>query len=204
MTARNGHTRRAGRLELICGPMFSGKSEELLRRVRRATIAQRHVTVVKPAIDNRYATTEIVSHAGTTVRADIVGDPADLLAVERGERDVIAIDEVQFFGAELLWVVDELLSRGVDVIAAGLDLDFRRRPWGVVPMLLCLAERVDKLLAVCEVCGEDAALTQRLVHGRPASASDDTVRIGGHDLYEARCRDCYEGAVPAAGSVHTA
>jgi thymidine kinase len=184
--------------------MFSGKSEELMRRVRRAKIAQRHVTVVKPALDDRYARTEIVSHAGATVRADIVGDPAELLTVGRGERDVIAIDEVQFFGAELLGVVDELLARGVDVIAAGLDLDFRRRPWRVMSLLLCLAERVDKLSAVCEVCGEDASFTQRLVHGKPATARDKTVRIGGHELYEARCRDCYEGAVPAAGSVHTA
>lgn len=129
------------------------------------------------------------------MRAEIVDDPADLLALGYEEGSVLAIDEVQFFGEELLPVVHELVRRGVDVVAAGLDLDFRRRPWGVMPALLCVAERVDKLAAVCEVCGEDAAFSQRLVDGRPASADDATVRIGGHDLYEARCRDCYE-AVP--------
>ena len=157
---------RGGWLEVVCGPMFSGKSEELIRRLRRAEIAGQRALILKPRIDDRYDIGHVVSHAGAKMRAVAVSGPGDVLALADGY-DAIGIDEVQFFPKEIVLVVDTLVERGFRVVAAGLDQDFRGLPFGAMPELLCRAELVDKLQAVCHRCGGPATMTQRLVDGRP-------------------------------------
>ena len=182
---------RGGWLEVVCGPMFSGKSEEMIRRLRRAEIAGQRVIVFKPQIDDRYDVADVVSHAGVRMRAVPVGSVADVLARAEGY-DVVGIDEVQFFETGVVGAVLALADRGVRVICAGLDQDFRRQPFGPLPELLAHAEFVDKLQAVCHRCGGPATTTQRLVDGRPAPYSGETIVVGELDSYEARCRDCHE------------
>ena len=182
---------RGGWLEVVCGPMFSGKSEELIRRLRRAEIAGQRALILKPRIDDRYDIGHVVSHAGAKMRAVAVSGPGDILALADGY-DAIGIDEVQFFPKEIVLVVDTLVERGYRVVAAGLDQDFRGLPFGAMPELLCRAELVDKLQAVCHRCGGPATMTQRLVDGRPAPADGATIVVGALDSYEARCRGCYE------------
>ncbi len=178
----------AGRIEVVCGSMFSGKTEELIRRVRRAQIARQVVQVFKPALDDRYGVQKITSHNGLFVEAVPVLDAVTLLSLVEPETDVVAIDEVQFFDWQVAAVCSTLANRGLRVILAGLDLDFRGEPFGPMPLLLALAEEVEKLHAICMVCGQDASRTQRLINGKPASYNDPVILVGASEVYEARCR----------------
>ena len=180
-----------GWLEVVCGPMFSGKSEEMIRRLRRAEIAGQRVVIFKPRIDDRYDAADVVSHAGIRMRAVPVDGVAELQERARGF-DVVGIDEAQFFEHEIVAAALGLADGGARVIAAGLDQDFRRLPFGPMPGLLAHAEFVDKLQAVCHRCGGGATTTQRLVDGRPAPYSGATIVVGANEQYEARCRDCHE------------
>jgi thymidine kinase len=170
--------------------MFSGKSEELIRRLRRAEIAGQRALIVKPQIDDRYDIGHVVSHAGAKMRAVAVARPKDIPGLADGY-DVIGIDEVQFFPDEIVSVIETLVARGTRVVASGLDQDFRGLPFGPMPELLCRAELVDKLQAVCHRCGGPATMTQRLVDGLPAAADGATIVVGALDSYEARCRACH-------------
>jgi thymidine kinase len=170
--------------------MFSGKSEELIRRLRRAEIAGQRALIVKPLIDSRYDVGHVVSHAGAKMRAVTASSAEEVLRLAGGY-DAVGIDEVQFFDDGIVATIDALVGRGVRVIAAGLAQDFRAQPFGAMPTLLCVAEFVDKLEAVCHRCGGPATLTQRLLDGRPAPLDGETVQIGALDSYEARCRSCY-------------
>ena len=181
---------RGGWLEVVCGPMFSGKSEELIRRLRRAEIAGQRPLIVKPQIDDRYDIGHVVSHAGAKMRAVAVSRPEDIPGLTEGY-DVIGIDEVQFFPPSIVSAIEVLVERGTRVVVAGLDQDFRGLPFGPMPELLCRAELVDKLQAVCHRCGGPATMTQRLVDGEPAPFSGDTIQVGALDSYEARCRACH-------------
>jgi thymidine kinase len=185
---------RGGWLEVICGPMFSGKSEEMIRRLRRAEIAGQRVVILKPRIDDRYDATDVVSHAGARMRAVPISSASDVLERSQGF-DVVGIDEVQFLEPVVVEHALELVNRGVRVVVAGLDQDFRRLPFGPMPELLSHAEFVDKLQAVCHRCGGPATTTQRLVDGLPAPYSGDTVVVGAAEQYEARCRGCHEAGV---------
>ena len=171
--------------------MFSGKSEELIRRVKRAVIARRTVQVFKPAIDERFGTELVRSHDGDSFVARPVRSSAEILPLLSAETSVVGIDEVQFFDPAVVDVVRALVLDGRRVICAGLDLDFRGEPFGPVPILLALAERVDKLEAICVVCGESATRTQRIVNGVPADYDDPIIVIGARETYEARCRTCH-------------
>ena len=186
---------RGGWLEVVCGPMFSGKSEELIRRLRRAEIAGQKALIVKPRIDDRYDIGHVVSHAGAKMRAVAVSRPEEIVGIADGY-DAVGIDEVQFFSREIVAVIERLVDRGARVVVAGLDQDFRGLPFGSLPELLCRAELVDKLQAVCHRCGGPATMTQRLVDGRPAAADGETIVVGALDSYEARCRACHELAEP--------
>lgn len=188
---------RGGWLEVICGPMFSGKSEEMIRRSRRAEIAGQRVVIFKPVIDDRYDAGDVVSHAGARMRAVPISSVSELLWRSHGF-EVVGIDEVQFFDPKVVGAALELADGGARVIAAGLDQDFRRLPFGPMPELLSHAEFVDKLQAVCHHCGGPATTTQRLVDGRPAPYSGETVVVGAAEQYEARCRGCHEPGVDAA------
>jgi thymidine kinase len=181
---------RGGWLEVVCGPMFSGKSEELIRRLRRAEIAGLRALIVKPCVDDRYDVGHVVSHAGATMRAVTASCSAEVLRLAAGY-DAVGIDEVQFFDAGIVEAIDALVAGGARVVAAGLAQDFRAQPFGAMPTLLCTAEFVDKLEAVCHRCGGPATLTQRLLDGLPAPFDGATVQIGALDSYEARCRNCY-------------
>jgi thymidine kinase len=189
--------RQGGWLEVVCGPMFSGKSEEMIRRLRRAEIAGQRIVIFKPRIDDRYAAEDVVSHAGVRMRGVPVGSVPELVARAPGH-DVVGIDEVQFFRVEIVEAALQLAEAGVRVVTAGLDQDFRRLPFGPMPLLLAHAEFVDKLQAVCQRCGGPATTTQRLVDGRAAPYSGDTVVIGAAEQYEARCRDCHEPGLDVA------
>lgn len=177
-----------GRIEVICGSMFSGKTEELIRRARRAIIAQQHVQVFKPQLDNRYGLERVTSHNGQNIEAIPLPKAADILTCIESDTTVVAIDEVQFFDSEIVQVVQQLANRGVRVMAAGLDMDFRAEPFGCMPNLLAIAEEVVKLHAICMVCGDDAVCTQRLVNGVPAHYDDPVIMVGAQESYEARCR----------------
>lgn len=172
--------------------MFSGKSEELIRRVRRAQIARQRVQVFKPGLDHRFGNQQVASHSGARLEAIPLAGSAELLTRLDPDVTVVALDEVQFLDDGVVDVVQELADRGIRVIAAGLDMDFRGEPFGPVPKLLALAETVDKLQAICMVCGAPAGRTQRLVDGRPARYSDQIILVGAQEVYEARCRDHHE------------
>jgi thymidine kinase len=172
--------------------MFSGKTDELIRRLIRATIAKQKVQVFKPAIDIRYAVEKVTSHAGSNYDASPVANATEILAKLDQDTTVVGIDEAQFFDSEVANVAQELATRGVRVIVAGLDMDFRGEPFGPMPLILAKAERVDKLHAICMVCGDEASRTQRLVNGQPARYDDPVVIVGASELYEARCRKHHE------------
>jgi len=184
--------KQSGWVEVICGSMFSGKSEELIRRVRRATFAKQEVKVFKPTIDNRYSDEAVVSHNGTSVFATPVASAKEILQHVTEQTDVIAIDEIQFFEDDIIEVVQILANKGYRVIVAGLDQDFRGEPFGPVPVLMAIAESVTKLQAVCTVCGSPASRTQRLIDGRPASYHDPVILVGASESYEPRCRHHHE------------
>jgi thymidine kinase len=181
-----------GSIEVIVGSMFSGKTDELIRRLRRATIARQKVQVFKPAVDNRYGETKVTSHAGSDFDAAPIQSALDVLAKLEEGTTVVAIDEAQFFDSDITNVVQKLADKGIRVIVAGLDTDFRGEPFGPMPVIMAQAERVDKLHAICMVCGEEASRTQRLVNGKPARYNDPVVIIGASELYEARCREHHE------------
>jgi thymidine kinase len=172
--------------------MFCGKTEELIRRLRRATIAQQKVEVFKPVIDDRYGEEKVTSHSGYNFDAVPIKRAVDVLTTLGEDTTVVAIDEAQFFDENILSVVNELVDQGIRVIVAGLDTDFRGEPFGPMPDLMAQAERVDKLHAICMVCGELASRTQRLVDGQPARYDDPVVIVGASELYEARCRSHHE------------
>lgn len=181
-----------GRVEIICGSMFSGKSEELIRRVRRAQIAQQRVQVFKPSIDNRYGLGSVNSHDGRAAEAVAVERAGDILSLLEDDTTVVAIDEAQFFNGGLAPVCRVLAERGLRVIAAGLDMDFRGEPFGPMPEMIAQAEQVDKLHAICVICGDEASRTQRILNGQPAQYHDPVIMIGAKESYEARCRHCHE------------
>jgi thymidine kinase len=189
----------AGGLEVVVGSMFSGKSEELIRRVKRAVIARRTVQVFKPAIDDRFGVELVRSHDGDSFVARPVRTSAEIPDLVAADTSVVGVDEVQFFDPGIVAVVRGLVASGRRVICAGLDLDFRGEPFGPVPTLLALAERVEKLEAICVVCGEPATRTQRIVNGVPADYDDPIIVIGAQEAYEARCRGCH--VVPRRAAV---
>ena len=175
-----------GSIEVICGPMFSGKSEELISRLVRVAIARQRCQIFKPKLDTRYSEECVVSHSGLELKAEVVGTPAELLEKINWKASVIGIDEVQFFDNDIVGVCEKLADAGKRVIVAGLDLDFRGQPFGPMPELLCKAEYVTKKLAVCMRCGSPAGRSQRLVMDK------EQILVGAKDTYEARCRHCWE------------
>lgn len=181
-----------GWIEVICGSMFSGKTEELIRRVRRAQIARQKVQVFKHSLDARYAQREVTSHNGLQWEAVPVESTEQLRSLIEPDTTVVAIDEGQFFNEGLVDLCEDLANRGVRVIVAGLDMDFRGEPFGPMPQLMARAERVDKLQAICIVCGGPASRTQRLINGRPAAYDDPVIMVGADEVYEARCRGCHQ------------
>lgn len=181
-------THTQGSIEVVCGSMFSGKTDELIRRLVRATIARQKVQVFKPAIDVRYAAEKVASHTGSTFDAIPAQKAAEIPARVEKDTTVVGLDEVQFFDPEIVSVAQSLAARGIRVIAAGLDMDFRGEPFGPMPELMAKAEVVLKLHAICMVCGDDASRTQRLVNGKPARYDEPVVIVGASELYEARCR----------------
>jgi thymidine kinase len=172
--------------------MFSGKTEELIRRARRAQIARQEVQVFKPALDNRYEVEKLASHDGVSLDAVSVEDARQILALLGPDTQVVIVDEAQFFDRSIVDVCASLADGGKRIIVAGLDTDFRGEPFGPVPLLMAEAEVVDKLQAICVVCGAPATRTQRLIDGRPASYEDPIVMVGASEVYEARCRNCHE------------
>jgi thymidine kinase len=169
--------------------MFCGKTEELIRRARRAVIAKQRVQVFKHSLDDRYAVERVTSHDGANIEAVPVKAVEDIVLNVLPETTVVAIDEVQFFGDDIVAAVEQLAARGVRVILAGLDMDFRGEPFGPMPALLSRAEEVVKLHAICVVCGEAASRTQRLVNSQPARYDDPVILVGAKESYEARCRE---------------
>jgi len=183
---------KTGSIEVICGSMFCGKTDELIRRLRRATIAKQKVQVFKPAIDDRYTLEKVTSHAGSEFNATPVPLSEDILKKLDPLTTVVGIDEAQFFDTKIIEVVEQLAHRGIRVLVAGLDMNFKGEPFGCMPVLMARAERVDKLQAICMVCGEPASRTQRLVNGKPARYNDPVIIVGASELYEARCREHHE------------
>jgi len=181
-----------GWIEVICGSMFSGKTEELIRRLRRAQIAKQKVQVFKPAIDTRYADREVTSHNGLQIEAIPVEDAAELRAQIASDTTVVAIDEAQFFDDDVIQLCSRLADKGLRVIVAGLDMDFRGEPFGPMPALMAQAEQIDKLQAICVECSGPASRTQRLIDGEPAAYDDPVILVGASEVYEARCRGCHE------------
>lgn len=184
-----------GSLEVICGSMFSGKTEELMRRLRRAEYARQKVLTIKHHIDDRKSFTCISSHTGQKREAQpIENSPQSfdkILELAQQNISVIGIDEVQFFPKEIISVICKLINSGKRIIATGLDLDFRGEPFGIVPTLMAIADNVTKLKAICVRCGKDAYNTQRLINGEPAKYNDPTIMVGASEFYEARCRNCF-------------
>jgi len=183
-------TGNVGWIEVICGPMFSGKSEELIRRLRRSTIARKRVQVFKPVIDTRYSEDEIVSHGDLRMKSEVVGGGAEILDRIDWRSEVIGVDEANFMGPALVETAQRLADSGKQVIIAGLDTDYMGRPFAPVPDLLALAETITKTLAICMRCGNPAKHTQRL------RGSDDLIVVGASEMYEARCRRCFEPGIP--------
>jgi len=180
-----------GWIEVICGSMFSGKSEELIRRVHRVQIAKKKVQVFKPTIDTRYSIQYIYSHNGTKIEAINISNSKELLEKTEPDTEVVAIDEAQFYDKGIVTICQKLADQGRRVMVAGLDQDFRGEPFGPIPELLAVAEYIDKLQAICMICGSPASRTQRLVNGQPAKYSDPIILIGAKETYEARCRKCH-------------
>ena len=183
-------TGHIGWIEAICGPMFSGKSEELIRRLRRAMIARKRVQVFKPAIDDRFSVDEIVSHGDRRMKSEVIGDASEVLQKLDWRTQVVGIDESNFLGPGLVDVATQLADTGKQVIIAGLDTDYMGRPFPPMPELLAQAESITKTLAICVRCGNPAKHTQRLVE------SEDLIVVGAAGMYEARCRRCFEPGAP--------
>lgn len=184
--------KQSGWIEVICGSMFSGKSEELIRRIRRASYANMSIRVFKPAIDNRYDDQSVVSHNGTTIMARPIKHAEEIFEHVDDTVEVVGIDEVQFFEESVIEIAEQLANRGILVIVAGLDTDFRGEPFGPMPRLMALSEYVTKLNAICPVCGSPATRTQRLIDSKPASYDDPIILVGASESYEPRCRHHHE------------
>lgn len=183
---------REGWIEVIAGCMFAGKTEELIRRIKVLEYAKKKIAVFKPAIDNRYSDDKVVSHAGSSVHSFSIKTAHEIYDHLTDDMEVIAIDEVQFFDEEVTTICNDLANRGLRVMVAGLDMDFRGEPFGIIPKLITIAEFVTKLTAVCTECGAPATRTQRLVNGEPAKYDDPIILVGASEAYEARCRHCHD------------
>jgi len=181
-----------GSITVICGSMYAGKSEELIRRARRSLYAKREVQVFKPSIDRRYDEADVVSHMGVRHQAVPVRNVADMRAHLNPKVHVLLVEEVQFFDDAIVDFAVEMADRGIEVICAGLDQDFRRKPFGPMPQLMAVADEVVKLRAICMKCGAIASHTYRMIDGKPAHYDDPIVLIGATEAYEARCRNCFK------------
>ena len=180
-----------GYIEVVVGPMYSGKSEELIRRLKRAKIAKQNIIVFKPHIDDRYSKKDVVSHSGNSIEAIPIEKSSDIYDLIDEDVQVVGIDEVQFFDENIVNIAVDLANKGVRVIAAGLDMDFKGEPFGPTPRLLAVAEFVDKIQAICSVCGQPATRSQRLINGEPAKYDKPIIQVGAVESYEARCRKCH-------------
>ena len=183
---------KLGWIEVICGPMFAGKSEELVRRIKRIEYAKKKVIVFKPLIDNRFSEDEVVSHNKRKTKCYNLASSKDVYKYITDDVYAVAFDEVQFMDEGILKVCQDLADKGIRVICAGLDNDFRGEPFSIMPQLLCMAEDVTRLTAICNVCGSNATRTQRIVNGVPASYDDPIIIVGASEAYEPRCRHCHE------------
>lgn len=185
--------RKFGWIECICGSMFSGKSEELLRRIKRGVIAKQKVLLFKPSIDNRYDENRVSTHNGNSYDSISIEKSSDILNfVKDTNYDIIGIDEIQFFDNDIVKIINKLADDGIRVIVAGLDMDFKAEPFHPMPEIMAISEMVTKLHAVCNKCGKEASRSQRLINGKPAKYDDPIVVIGASESYEARCRHCHE------------
>lgn len=185
--------RMFGWIECICGSMFSGKSEELLRRIKRGVIAKQKVLLFKPSIDNRYDENRVSTHNGNSYDSISIEKSSDILNfVKDTKYDIIGIDEIQFFDNDIVKIINKLADDGIRVIVAGLDMDFKAEPFHPMPEIMAISEMVTKLHAVCNKCGKEASRSQRLINGKPAKYDDPVVVIGASESYEARCRHCHE------------
>ena len=191
---------REGWIEVITGPMYAGKTEELIRRVKRLEFAKQNIVVFKPKIDNRYADNEVVSHNNSRTRSVNITKASEILDYVNDDTDVVAIDEIQFLDEEVIPICEHLADSGIRVIVSGLDRNFRGEPFSFMPTLLSLAEDVTKLTAICVVCHTPATRTQRIINGKPAHYNDPIILVGAKDSYEARCRHCHE--VPGKPKVY--
>ena len=183
---------KRGVIEVICGPMFAGKSEEIIRRIRRIEYARKKVICFKPGIDNRYSEDEICSHNKTKKKSFVISKSSDIKQYIDKDVYAVVIDEVQFLDEAIVDVIEELADSGIRVIVGGLDMDFRGEPFSIMPQLLARAESVTKLTAICVKCGEEATRTQRVLNGVPAFYDDPIVIVGASENYEPRCRKCHE------------
>ena len=185
--------RKFGWIECICGSMFSGKSEELLRRIKRGVIAKQKVLLFKPSIDNRYDENRVSTHNGNSYDSISIEKSSDILNfVKDTNYDIIGIDEIQFFDNDIVKIINKLADDGIRVIVAGLDMDFKAEPFHPMPEIMAISEMVTKLHAVCNKCGKEASRSQRLINGKPAKYDDPIVVIGASESYEARCRHCHK------------
>ncbi len=185
--------RKFGWIECICGSMFSGKSEELLRRIKRGVIAKQKVLLFKPSIDNRYDENRVSTHNGNSYDSISIEKSSEILNFVKDKNyDIIGIDEIQFFDNDIVKVINKLADEGFRVIVAGLDMDFKAEPFHPMPEIMAISEMVTKLHAVCNKCGKEASRSQRLINGKPAKYDDPIVVIGASESYEARCRHCHE------------
>ena len=180
-----------GYIEVVIGPMYSGKSEELIRRLKRAKIAKQNVVVFKPGIDDRYSKEDVVSHSGYAINAVAIQMSSQIYDYIQNDTQVVGIDEVQFFDDEIVDIAIDLANKGIRVIAAGLDMDFKGEPFGPTPRLLAVSEFVDKIQAIWSVCGQPATRSQRLIDGKPAKYDAPKIQVGSVESYEARCRKCH-------------
>ena len=187
----NYFNNQGGRIEVICGPMFAGKTEELIRRVTRMEYAHKSFLVFKPLIDNRYSQDEVVSHSKYKKKAINIKEAKEILPYVTDDIQAVVVDEVQFFDESMIDVLSYLAGKGLRVICAGLDLDFKAKPFGIIPSLLAIAEDGTKLTAICMCCGEEATRTQRIIDGHEAYDDDPVVLVGAKESYEARCRRCH-------------
>jgi thymidine kinase len=181
-----------GSLEVVCGSMFSGKSEELIRRLRRAEFAKQKIMVFKHSLDTRKTTKHVISHNSNKIAALAIRDPQEILTYVNDTTNLIGIDEVQFFDLSIINVILKLVDSGKNVIVAGLDLDFRGVPFGPMPTLMALSDKTLKLKAICVCCGHDAHHSQRMVNGEPAKFNDPIILPGAEEHYQARCRSCFK------------
>jgi thymidine kinase len=183
---------RPGWIEIICGPMFAGKSEELIRRIKRLEYAKKKTLVFKPSIDIRYSTNEVVSHSNLKAKSIAIKESKEILDYVDSSTFAIAVDEVQFLDKDIIYIAQKLALKGIRVILGGLDTDFRGEPFPITASLMTIAEDVLKLTAICVVCGAPATKTQRIINGKPAHYSDPIIKVGASEAYEPRCRHCHQ------------